>query len=199
MPLCVKAWEPSLPQPSSPSSKIYRLQGKSGNLAVKPPSSVKLTFDDLSFSTSSGKRLQSYFIYCLDVKKKKKFHLCIPPLTPLQNQKMQNPVCEHKHWQVAFSTREDCFWGLFFHRKNGCWGKEQGSPISDGLPPTRASPAHFSFRKGFPSLSMLDQLKRKRVLSGTIITRLFQTLYKYDSFLVLWLIRDHHEQFSFWK
>ena len=92
MPLCVKAWEPSLPQPSSPSSKTYRLQGKSGNLVVKPPSSVKLTFDDLSFSTSSGKRLQSYFIYCLDLKKKKKFHLYIPPLTRLQTQKMQSPV-----------------------------------------------------------------------------------------------------------
>lgn len=91
MPLCVKAWEPSLPQPSSPSSKIYRLQGKSGSLVVKPPSSLKLTFDDLSFSASSGKRLQSYFIYCLDLKKKK-FHLYIPPLTPLQNQKMQSPV-----------------------------------------------------------------------------------------------------------
>lgn len=43
----------------------------------------------------------------------------------------------------------------------------------------------------FLFLSMLDKLKRKRGLFGTIITRLFLALYKNDCFRILWLNQDY--------
>lgn len=52
----------------------------------------------------------------------------------------------------------------------------------------------LSFGKDF--LSILDKLKRKRGLFGTVITRLFLALYKNDYFHILWLIQDHQKQLA---
>lgn len=143
MPLCVKAWKPSLPQPSSPSSKVYRLQGKSGNLAVKPPSSVKLTFDDLSFSTSSGKRLQSYFIYCLDVKKKKNSTSASHHSPPSKTRKCRTLSVNINTGKWLFPPENNASGDCFSIGKMAVEGRNRGPPSQMACHQPRLAPLTF--------------------------------------------------------
>lgn len=166
---------------------IYRLWGKSGNLAVKLSSSVRLTFHDLSFSMSSERGI-TVILHLLSrcKKKKKELHLHAPTQLPPPNQQTQNPVTApwppHQTllwWGVGVGDK------LWLRREQDARDHDRSHP---GLAQLTVRPFIW---EDFLFLPMSDKLKRKRGLFGTIITRLFLVLYKNEYFHILWLIQNY--------